>query len=104
MTNSLGAGRISLTAFSVVVIAFALRRLPPDGAASGQWRVSPSAMAGHRSTALRLSSARPGPKKWVRNLERRYPSGYPIKHGMLVQSLIMRPASPLTAEPLEYGI
>ena len=32
---SLGAGRIFFTAFSVVVIVFALRRLPPDGAASG---------------------------------------------------------------------
>ncbi|MCY4397226.1 MAG: hypothetical protein OXC10_19045 [Rhodospirillaceae bacterium] len=98
--NSMGAGRISTIAFCVVVIAFALRPPPPNGAASGQWRLSPSAMAEHRSTALRLSTARLGPEKWVRSLERRHP----IKHGMLVQGLIMRPASPLTAESLEYGI
>ena len=83
---SLGAGRSSFTAFSVAVTAFALRRLPPDGAASEQRRMSPSAIALNRSTTQRSSSARPGPKKWVRKVAAAVHGGVPETDGFAFES------------------
>ena len=64
---SVQAGRISFTALSVAVTRFARRPFPFAGASPGQGRMSPSAWALKRSTTY-LSSSRPVPKKWTRNV------------------------------------